>query len=174
MTYFLHIAAGLGFIILQTTILPCLSLGRGYDLLIPFVLYLSICRPHRESVPLILFFGLAIDNISGAPFGLHLISYLWMFVIVSRLLRFMHVRNRILLALVVLSGVLLENAIFFGTFAVLNDGFAFMPVALMSVARQSIWAVCTGPLLIDWMDRLQKRYENRFGELFPKENGDYG
>ena len=171
MTYLFHIITGMGIVIFQTTILPYLPFGKCYDLLIPFVLYLAIFRPYRESLPFILFFGMAIDNLSSGPFGLHLISYLWLFVVVSRLLRFMHVRNRILLAIVVLSGVLLENAIFFGTLMVSRDGSLITPTMLISVAEQSLWAVCTGPLLIDWMDSVQQVIEERFGELFPKENG---
>ena len=34
-----------------------------YDLLIPFVIYLGIARPARESLPFIIFLGFIMDNI---------------------------------------------------------------------------------------------------------------
>jgi len=56
MSYFFNISACLFLVILQTTIMPYLPLlEKFYDLLIPFIVYLSLSRPVRESLPFVLF-----------------------------------------------------------------------------------------------------------------------
>ena len=72
MTHFFHICICFGLVILQTTIMPYFSLfDKFYDLLSPFVVYLSLFRSTRESVPVILFFGFIMDSLSGWAFGLY-------------------------------------------------------------------------------------------------------
>ena len=76
MSYFFNISVCLLLVILQTTIMPYLPpLDKFYDLLIPFIVYLSLSRPVRESLPFILFLGYIMDNLSGGPFGLYLTTY---------------------------------------------------------------------------------------------------
>ena len=81
MNYLFNISACLFLVILQTTIIPYLPLlDKFYDLLIPFIVYLGLSRPVRESLPFVLFLGFIMDNLSGGPFGLYLTTYFWLFV----------------------------------------------------------------------------------------------
>jgi len=75
MSYFFNIATCLVLVILQTTVMPSLSLpGRFYDLMIPFVVYLGLSRPVREGLLFVCLIGFIMDNLSGSPFGLYLAS----------------------------------------------------------------------------------------------------
>ncbi len=116
MSYFFNIGACLFLVILQTTIMPYLPLlDKFYDLLIPFIVYLSLFRPVRESLPFVLFLGFIMDNLSGGPFGLYLTTYFWLYVGVKGITMFIQVGNRLLIiALIVANGVLFENLILLG------------------------------------------------------------
>jgi rod shape-determining protein MreD len=98
MSYFFNISACLFLVILQTTVMPYLPLlDKFYDLLIPFIIYLSLSRPVRESLPFVLFLGFIMDNLSGGPFGLYLTTYFWLYVGVKGITTFIQVGNRLVI-----------------------------------------------------------------------------
>jgi hypothetical protein len=71
MIYLFYFSVCLGFLLLQTAILPALPLlSRCYDIIIPWVVFLGIAHPARESLPVVFFLGFSMDSLSGAPFGL--------------------------------------------------------------------------------------------------------
>lgn len=173
MRFLFHICAGLGLIVFQTSILSGSRLFDGVcDLLIPYVLFLAAFRPRREAIPVILFLGLSMDNLSGGPFGLYCITYLWLFVGVSQIIQVVLARNRILMSLLVASGVVVENIIFFGTSMFLQPDSRLFHQALKIGGEQLIWAVCAGPLLVFGSDLLYTEWENLIKDRFSKENGD--
>ena len=150
MSYFFNISACLFLVILQTTIMPYLPLlDKFYDLLIPFIVYLSLFRPVRESLPFVLFLGFIMDNLSGGPFGLYLTTYFWLYVGVKGITMFIQVANRLLIiTLIVAGGVLFENLILLGAFAILGLRQQFAGDTLEIVAVQVLWAIFTGSLFL--------------------------
>ena len=73
MSYFFNISVCLFLVILQTTVMPYLPLlDSFYDLLIPFIVFIGLSRPVRESLPFVFCLGFIMDNLSGSPFGLYL------------------------------------------------------------------------------------------------------
>lgn len=160
MTFF-YIGVCLCLIIIQTTIIPYLPLlNRCYDLLIPFIAYLGLSRPLRESLPLVFFLGFIMDNISGSPFGLYLTIYFWVYIGVKGITKLLQVGDRlVIMTLIVVGGVVAENLIFIGTFAVLGPDRQFAADTATEVVFQVAWAVFTGPLLLilfrdthNWLD----------------------
>jgi rod shape-determining protein MreD len=150
MRYIFDISACLFLVILQTTVMPYIPLlDKFYDLLIPFIVYLGLSRPVRESLPFGLFLGFIMDNLSGGPFGLYLTTYFWLYVGVKGITMFIQVRNRlIIITIVIASGVLFENLILLGSFAILNNGQQFAGNAIEIVATQILWAIFTGALFL--------------------------
>jgi cell shape-determining protein MreD len=73
------------------------AIGGIYDLLIPFVIFLSICLPARECLPFILVLGFIVDNLSGSPFGLYLTFYFWLFVSMRWVIKYLRAGNKSLL-----------------------------------------------------------------------------
>ena len=123
MRYGFYIGTCLFLILIQTTILPYFNAFSGiYDLLIPFVIFICICLPIRESLPFVLILGLIMDNLSGSPFGFYLTFYFWLFVGVRWVLKFLRVSNKFLLSLVVVIAVLIENIIVIGDLASTDSG----------------------------------------------------
>ena len=166
MTYCFHIFACLCLIIFQTTILPCFSLfDTFYDLLALYIVYMGLFFNVREGIPVALITGLVMDSLSGGPFGLYLTAYLWLFIGVRQLIKIFHVSNYILLLFVAAAAVLIENVILFGTFGMLEPGTQFSSSAINSVVVQVVWAICTGPFIIQFYNFTYKRWNKLFNKL---------
>jgi len=161
MSYFFNISACLFLVILQTAVVPVLPLlDRFYDLMIPFIVYLGLSRPVRESLLFVFFLGFIMDNLSGSPFGLYLTTYFWLFIGVKGITKLLQVGNRLfIIMLIVAAGVLVENLIFLGTLTILGPDQQLAVDALRSVAIQVLWAIWTGPIFLmifrnmqNWLD----------------------
>ena len=159
MRYFFYIGTCLLLILVQTTILPHFNLfSEIYDLLIPFVIFLSICLPVRESLPFILVLGFIVDNLSGSPFGLYLTFYFWLFVGVRWIIKYLRAGNKLFLSLVVIVAVLLENILVMSTFALLGPIWPLPGEAVRNIALQVFWALATGPLFLLSLLTISKRF----------------
>lgn len=175
MHYLFYLGLCLFLIILQTAIAPYFSIFKQfYDLLLLVVLYLSLYRPARESLPIIFLLGLVMDNLSGSSFGLFITVYFWIFIIVSWGMKFLHVGNRILILIVVAAGVLIENFIFLGSIAILGKGSPLPKEVLDNVGTQTLWAIVTGPVLLVLIRYLHKRFEEWLNELIEVWNEQRG
>ena len=166
MSYCFHISACLCLIIFQTTILPCLSLSNTfYDLLALYIVYMGLFFSVREGIPVAFIVGLVMDSLSGAPFGVYLTTYLWLFIGVRQIIKFFRVSNYILLPLVAAAAVLIENVILLGTFAMLEPGAQFSLSVINTVIIQVVWAICTGPFIIQFYNFTYKRWDRLFNKL---------
>ena len=149
MTYLLYTVVCLLVVVFQTTLpMHFAMFGGMYDLFLLFVIYLGFYRTIREGFPLVIFFGLAMDALSGGPFGLYLTSYFWLYVSILGMIGFMRVGNNMILPLVVVGSILFQNIIFLGTMTLFVPE-AKIPVFLCrNVLTQVLWSVITGPILI--------------------------
>jgi hypothetical protein len=146
MSYFLYIAAGLGLVICQTTLLPLLPfIGSFFDLFLPLVIYLAVFRPMHEALPFVLFLGALMDNLSGGAFGLYLTSYVWLFIGVRLAATVVRAENPIVLVLIIMAGVLTQNALFFGVLGTSGRGAYSLGAALAAVGEQIGWVLLIGP-----------------------------
>lgn len=169
MRYGFYIGTCLFLIILQTTILTYFSIFAGmYDLLIPFVVFISICLPVRESLPFVIILGLIMDNISGSPFGLHLTFYFWLLAGVHWIIKFLRVGNKFLLSLVVVSAVLIQNILIIGSFGFAGPGWQLPAAAFKHIALQILWALMTGPLFLFCLLSISKRFDIQFNGTAPR------
>lgn len=158
MRYGFYISICLFLLILQTTILPYIPVVQGmYDLLIPFVIFISICLPIRESLPFALALGLIMDNLSGSPFGLYLTFYLWLFISVRFIIKFLRVSNKFFLSVVVIFAVLVENILMIAIFTFFGPVRQLPVDAFVVVTQQFLWALATGPVFLLSLLALAKR-----------------
>ncbi len=170
MSYFFNISACLVLVILQTTVMPYLPLlDSFYDPLIPFIVFLGLSRPIRESLPFVFFLGFITDNLSGSPFGLYLTAYVWVFVGVKGITRLVQVGNRLfVIMLIVASGVLVENLIFVGTLTVLGPDRQLDSNTVKIVTIQVLWAIWTGPLFLMVFRSLQSWLDAGFRTIYAR------
>jgi cell shape-determining protein MreD len=173
MSYFFNISVCLFLVILQTTVMPYLPLlDSFYDLLIPFIVFLGLSRPVRESLPFVFFLGFIMDNISGSPFGLYLTAYFWFFIGVKGITKLLQVGNRLfIIALIVAAGVLIENLIFLGTLTILGPDQQLAGNAAKTVTIQVLWAIWTGPIFLVVFRDIQDRLDVGFKAIFARKGG---
>ena len=172
MTYLFYAIICLILLLAQTVIMPDIpGLKVFYDLELIFVFYLSLYRPIRESLPLVLTLGFVMDNLSGAPFGLYLTTYFWLFFGVKWVTYFLRVRNIVLLPLLISSGILLKNAIFLTTLAIEVNWAEFHLDILKMVGYQLLWAVITGPILLALLSRIHYRWDVWMLTFFEEKEG---
>ena len=163
MTYCFYICVCLCLVIFQTTIIPHISLFKNfYDILIPFIIYLGLFRPARESIFFILVPGLLMDNLSGGPFGLYLTTYFWLFIVVKSVIKYLDACNNILLLFIVAAGVLMENIIFIANISMSDPDSQFLAISVRTVIFQILWAGCTGFFFITFFNHIHKKLEKWF------------
>jgi rod shape-determining protein MreD len=164
MIYLFYFSVCLGFLLLQTAILPALPLlSRCYDIIIPWVVFLGIAHPARESLPVVFFLGFSMDSLSGAPFGQYLTTYFWLFAGVNGISQLIQIGDRIIIvAMIIAMGVAIENVVFFTTFWAMGTENPLTAGGLRSALYQVLWAVCTGPLVLMFCRNAQHRFENRW------------
>jgi rod shape-determining protein MreD len=159
MIYVFHTCLSLVLIVFQTAILPTIPGFRVfYDLLTIHVFYLGLFRPMRESLPVLFVLGFAMDNLSGAPFGLYTTTYFWLFVGVKWITRFLNVRNLILLPILIGISALIQNLIFLGTMTSAGNLPRFHFDLIKIGGMQILWAVTTGPMLLLMFDAMQRQW----------------
>ncbi|NQT10704.1 MAG: rod shape-determining protein MreD [Desulfobacteraceae bacterium] len=167
MIYFFHISACLCLVIFQTTILPCFPLfNTFYDLSALYIVYMGLFFGVREGIPVALIIGLTMDSLSGGPFGVYLTTYFWLFIGARQLIKFFRVSNYILLPFVVTAAVLMEAVILLGTLAMLEPGRQFSSSIINTVAMQVLWAICTGPFIIQFYNFTYKSLFNKLVAVF--------
>lgn len=159
MRYGIFIGICLFLIILQTAILPYFNvLSDIYNLLIPFVIFICIYLPLRESLPFVLILGMVMDNLSGSPFGLYLTFYFWLLLGVRWVITFLRVGNKFLLSSVTVVAVLLENILIIGTFALSGPGWQLPADVFKKIALQFFWALATAPIFLFCLQAFLKRF----------------
>ena len=172
MSYFFNISACLILVILQTAVVPVLPLlERFYDLMIPFVIYLGLSSPVRESLPFVLFLGLIMDNLSGSPVGLYLTTYVWLFVGVKGITKLLQVGNRLfIIMLIMAAGVLVENLIFLGTLTILGPDQQLAGDAVKTVTVQVLWAIWTGPVFLMIFRNIHHKLDLGFKAIYARKS----
>jgi rod shape-determining protein MreD len=160
MRYFAYIGCGLFLIIFQTTVLPRLAfVGYCFDLLLPLAIYLAVFRPRHEALPLTVFLGLLMDNMSGGPFGLYLTSYVWLFIAARAASTVVRAENPIMVALIMICAVAGQNALFVAALGAGASGTVGFPAGLAAriLAEQIGWVLLVGPFLAWGMRHAHQR-----------------
>ncbi len=171
MIYCLHALAVLVIILLQSVIFP----PKGvYDLFILLSVYLALYRSAQEAVFIIIVFGLVMDSITGGVFGLHCLTYLWIFVGLRLIVTYLDKSSLFFQLGAVLAGILLEN-FFFWWAGVLPDSFTARESAFLfaGLIRQLILAGITAPLFLLWWRGVVDNLPHTFARLGKKLTAEF-
>ncbi len=152
MQYLFYLLLCLILIVLQTTILPN-SFGslRFYDLIIPVAIYFSLYRPFREGFPVLLLAALAMDMISGAPAGIYLTTYIWLFLAFRQTWRFFDVKHSYFYPVLVVIGVLFQLLIFWVVISIHAGHVVFTEYGIRLVFFQVFLVVITAPFIFPFL-----------------------
>ena len=168
MTILFYILVSLCLLIIKTALIPGLPFfAKFYDLLIPIVIYLSLFRPLREGIPIVLFFGLIMDSLCGGPMGLYMATYIWLFVAMRYLRQVLHAGNIVLFAVAVAGGVAFECVVLLVYMLMLAPGDIITADAARTTIQQVLWALITGPILMVMISWAQRQLDILRDRLFP-------
>ena len=159
MKYGFYAITGIGLILFQTTICPGLPFYFFcYDLLLPVVISAGIYRSPREGILGVLVLGFLMDQLSGAPFGLYITTYLWLFLAVKLARRFIHVKNLFFLVLISAVGVVMENTLMLiSAFLQGTEDRMYGSIA-NTIVWQTVVASVTAPLMVSGLEYLSGKW----------------
>jgi hypothetical protein len=167
MAYLFYLITSIILIIVQTSVFPLIAPQIiFYDLMLLFVIYLATYKGLKEGFPTILIISIVMDSLSGAPVGLYLTCYIWIFFGVRWLSGFLDSGSFILLPVAVAGGVFLENLFFVLPFFAEETKFYVTAVAIYRVVVNVLCAVITGPFIILVLHTVQERWEKIFRYFF--------
>lgn len=161
MNFIFFFFATLGFIILQTVVLPDFSwFPHCFDLMIINVLYLSLFSP-RYWVPCwLVVIGSIMDSLSGAPFFLHTASYLCIYLIVFFLRRLVFQRSTGFIFFVSLaSACIYQGLVMFSVF-LLQDQNTNASMDYRLCIGQIIWASVGIPIGVWFLETLHQNFSH--------------
>lgn len=170
MIYVAHIAGIMLLILLQTVVVNQTFLqGSFYDLFCPFIIFLSIFRPWRETLPVVIAAGLSMDSFSGGPPGLYITAYFWVWLTMRLLIGWLYAGNPMILLFIVSLGVVLENAIILLLVLLLKPGDMQLIIILKTMFNHFLWAVLTGPSLLLLIKLFYDRWEGWYSRMRSEE-----
>jgi len=132
----------------QTTLLPVFPrLFAQYDLLIPFVVFLTLFRSSIGRLPVILISGSLMDLLSGGSVGVYLITYILILANFRKATVYFHFKETVLFQIVIVLSVLIENLIFGLVISLQAWSVHLSFDAIAVLATQLMWALVSSPLL---------------------------
>jgi len=174
-TFLFHIVVCLILVIFQTAVKPqVLFLGGLYDVLTAYIIYLGLFHRVREILPIILISGMTMDTISGAPMGLFLTTYLWLFLLTRWTTRLIHQENLVLRFFIVGLGVVIQNGVYIGTTLLLGKATLFPAPTLDVALTQVLWALGTGAILVTLFRYMHAIWERLLNTYFVRESAQGG
>mmetsp|Transcript_21551 Transcript_21551/g.10014 ORF Transcript_21551/g.10014 Transcript_21551/m.10014 type:complete len:159 (-) Transcript_21551:864-1340(-) len=140
----------IGFLLItvQSVFLSCLNFVSGFfDLIIFLVIYAGLFRPFKEGVVIAFFLGLLIDDLSGGPFGIYIVSYLWILLSVVWFANYFNKSSVLTFFILSVVGVLIQNGFIICSIIILTNDEIFCPsIILNTVFKQIVWAIYLTPL----------------------------
>jgi len=163
MKYFFYVFTCLVLVLIQMTVIHHFRVLSGfYDLFLLIVIFLGLYRNLRESIPVILFLGIIMDNLYNGPFGLYMTVYLWLYATIRWSSVYFHIKNKLFMVFAVASGVLIENLIFIGSFVMFNPDSQFPGNIPKNTLVQILWAFLTGPFFLMVINRAYNTWSGWF------------
>ena len=156
-------------IIIQTTIFPYFSFFyQCFDLIIISILYISIFFSHPIMIIGIVFQGYIMDSISGTPFGYYIISYVWIYLCVQILKKFISTRDFILIPVLSLISVFIENIFLFFIFFIKYGKEAVVLIDFIIMLEQMVLAFIFVTPFILILRRFEKPWNYFIEKIFEK------
>lgn len=75
-------------------------------------MFLTLFRSRMETYIVIIGGGILMNMLSGAPLGVYIIAYIWIFLLLKNITVYLHLHGSLLFTLFVIIGVMIEQLIF--------------------------------------------------------------
>lgn len=133
------------------------TFNQHFDLLLVIVLCLSLKFSHIRTIAAVFLLGVAMDSVSGGPFGLYSSAYVWIHILIRSLKAFVHLENIVFIVCIGAVAVVVEN-LFLLFVLVMGKGLdAVQYNDLVTMVDQAAWSLIVIPLLVPviyWLERI--------------------
>ena len=163
MRYIVYLILGLLLMGLHTAILSDFpEILSFYDILIPFVVYLSLFRSLSAGLLVVVVIGYFMDMVSGSPNGIYMAVFMIIFLMFRNITAYFHAQETLLFTICTAVGVFVENLIFCLLLLLGQADLQILINALQLLIVQLIWVLLTAPLiyrvfaaLFVWVDHIR-------------------
>lgn len=147
--FFFYVLLSLSLLVVQTSLFPAIPLFfHCFDIMLIIILSFSLMFSHYTIIVAVFMLGLCMDSLSGAPLGLYTIAYIWIFILVQFLKRFVHSKNIIFMPCISALSVVMENGFLFFSFFIRYGRETLSLKDLFLVGEQSLWAFFLIPISV--------------------------
>ncbi|MCF8044990.1 MAG: rod shape-determining protein MreD [Desulfarculaceae bacterium] len=169
MTFPFFIILALFLIVMQTTVLPEISIiSNSFDLVIINVLYVSLLFSHPWVLGAVAVIGCIMDSLSGSPFGLYLSSYIWMYILVQLMKPVFFSRSLFFLPAVTVFSVLLEYLFLLLSVFISSGGKGVLSLNFSLMIKQLLWAALLIPVAVKLVFIVHRYWDKGCEKLFEK------
>ena len=142
MNVFFSLIVTLFLIVIQTVILPSFSwFTQSFDLMIINVLFLCLTFSHYSVIFGIILIGCIMDSLSGTPFGFHLFSYIWIYIIVNLGKQMLFTQSIVFILIVSLAAVIIQHGLLLFYVYVNHGQAAILAFDFGLLIRQAFWGM---------------------------------
>ncbi len=138
-------------IILQSIVLPSFSLfEQCFDLLIIDVLFLSLIASRHLMIFAVLIIGCIMDSISGVPFAYHVLSYLWIYIMVFAIKQLLFGQSVVFIISISIISVIIQHLLLLLSIFINHGYYYLLEFDYVSLIKQVLWGAVFIPLSI-WL-----------------------
>ncbi len=147
-------------------------LNISFDLLIPCIVFLILLRSKVETWLSIIAAGIGVNTLSGAPMGVYLITYIWLFMLFKNVKTYFHSPDSFLFVILVSTGVMVEHLIFGAFYMIQSPAQGISLHAISVTVLQIVLAGVTSPFLFVFLKKIfdvsdKLTFQNDQGVLKP-------
>ena len=129
-------------IVTQTIILPSFSwFDQCFDLLIIEILFLSFISSHFSIVLAIIIIGCVMDSISAIPFFYHILSYVWIYIIVQIIKQLLFQRSTLFIFIISIVSISIQHGFLLFSVFVHQGAGSILEFNFGLLIRQVFWGV---------------------------------
>ena len=135
--------------ILQSVVLPSFSwFEQSFDLLIIDILFLCLIASRHSMILAVISIGCIMDSISGVPFSYHVLSYLWIYIMVYIIRQLLFDQSVVFVIIISLASVIIQHLLLLVSIFVGNGNDNLSEFKFDLLIKQTFWAFIFIPLSI--------------------------
>ncbi len=147
------------FIVIQTIILPGFSFFiNSFDLMIINILLLCLLSTRFPTVLSIVLIGMIMDSISGVPFGFHVLSYIWIYLLVYLVQQFLFQKSLIFILVISIVSVVIQQGLLLFSIAVGSSDLSVLNIDFRVLIHQLFWGFLCIPPGVWFLNSLYKHW----------------
>jgi rod shape-determining protein MreD len=158
MNGFFFVLATLFFILLQTVLMPAAGWSPpGFDLMMILVLFLSLHVSHHAILIALVCIGAIMDSLSGGPFFLFSLTYIWIYIVVQLLKSVVFQTSSPFIVLISLTAMVIHQGLVVCSVFIQHDQAGIREIDLSLMVRQVVWGTFLIPPGV-WLISMVYRY----------------